>query len=194
MIIGHQTLYSFAVLLLNSFLFGIAFSVGYTVFVSFPSLFASCHKICEGYKAFLRNVRMHKSCVTTRSICDFLTCVCLSTIVCFLLFVFNSGQFRPSVLIVFILGFLLGKSLLQRLLQASISLLAYVLMRIVYTAYAPIYRILKWTTSWISRLVSTIIRKQRLSMMKKYTKNQIEQLEHAAEFGFIDEYYKELLK
>lgn len=194
MIITTQTACEFALLLFSSFISGIALSVLYLISDAVPAITLSWKTVRAGYKFFGEYFRCCESNKYVAASSDFMICIVAACTVCSLTFVFNSGQFRIITVAVMLFGFFGGKYLLERPANWLITVISYVLIKTVLFVSFPAVWLTKLICRSFHRTVAGIVRRRRLSLMKKYTKERLDELEAYTEFGLVDQYYKELIK
>ncbi len=194
MIIATQTAYGFALLLISSLVSGIILSALYLVLAVVPAIASSGRTVRDGYKSFRERVKCYVSNKYFTTALDFLIFIIAACTVCSLVFVFNGGQFRIIPVAALCMGFFCGKYLFTGLLNSFVTVFAYFLMKALFFVSFPIVCLIGCFGNLIRRIIAKAVIRHKLSLMKKYTKRQLDKLEAFTEFGLVDQYYKDLIK
>ena len=194
MIITTQTAQGFALLLLSSFVAGILMSMLYLFLTAIPSIAVSFKAASNGYRKFNECVMSQKESPVFMASADFLICIISACAISSLTFIFYGGQFRFASVPTLCLGFFWSKLLLARSFRSLVTIISFVMIKTVLIVTYPIVLLLRLFCRSVGRIIAKSASRRRLSVMKKYTKEQLDKLEVLTEFGLIEQSYKELIK
>ena len=194
MIITTQTAYGFAQLLLSAFVAGVLLSILYIFLITIPSIALSCKAVSKGYKIFSEYVKCRRVNAFFATSTDFLICIIGAFVICTLIFIFYGGQFRSSSVAVLCLGFFLSKSLFSKPIGTLIIIISFFVIKTVSVITCPVVMLIRLLYVTAARIIGNSVARHRMSVMKKYTRKQIDKLEALTEFGLIELSYKELIK
>ena len=123
---------------------------------------------------------------------DMISCILAACFMLFTSFIYNSGNFRLFSIPAVLLGFFLGKNVLCRVFKCINNWILFCLKWIFDIVSFPLI----WMAIFISRYISrTIVKNKKTRRDKfliKYTKQCFSRIADEAQYGLIDDYYKDL--
>ena len=129
-----------------------------------------------------------------RAAADILLCIAAASSLLFSAFVHNSGNFRLLSVIIFVIGVMAGRLVVRKILAPILIRIFFVIKRVTDILFVPVILISSLLFKAVSRLIGRIFKVFRNKYLQKYTSNRFEGINKDAEFGLLDEYYKEVIK
>lgn len=146
------------------------------------------------YKAFSVYAKSRKSSFKAIILADFLTCILFASLVLCVSFIFNSGNFRILSVAVMLAGLAIGHMILKGIINELVLLILFVIKWIINIASFPFILVGQRIVKIIIKLLGRIKSRRNNKLIQKYTAFCFEKIEKNAEYGLIDDYYKELIK
>ncbi len=182
-------------LFVASFLFGITLYL-VSAFLNSGSLVLSaiaCNRF-PTFKTFFDRIRSRKMSSGAMIASDYILCLLFASSILCVTFIFNSGNFRILTLVVMLIGFVTGRRILTRMINKIIILILFLIKWIINIALFPFIWVGKRIVKIVIKLLGRIKSRRNNKLIQKYTAFCFEKIEKDAEYGLIDDYYKELLK
>ena len=194
MIITIQNSNDIFLMLLSSLISGVALSLLYVLFISFPTAVSSLKYVSDGYEKFSRSVLQLEIGKTVTFVSDLGVCLIAACSVCINSYVYNSGMLRFSVVAALILGYLLGKAVLRGFAISAFRFVFFAVAKLFWIVSYPFAAVLKLSCRLLMDLIGRLAWRIRVVALKKFTKYSFDKLEKLAEFGFVDQFYKDMMK
>lgn len=123
---------------------------------------------------------------------DLIACLLAASFLLLTTFIYNSGSFRLISIPAFIFGFVFGRKSLSQIIKYLINRIFFSLKWIFDIVVFPI----TWLTNNVIRLLLFVVKriknKHRTRILTKYTAHCFSHIKDEAQYGLIDDYYKEL--
>lgn len=147
-----------------------------------------------GYGKFMACINKAKPRKLLISVSDYIACVTLTVLLLCLTFVYNSGRFRLISVVLLIIGFSLGVTILFRPMLRLTALSMFCLKWLADIVLFPImwiFRIIKRTAT---KLIGKLYAICNAIIERKYTSYKFSRIKKEARYGLLDDYCKEKIK
>lgn len=129
-----------------------------------------------------------------RATADILLCIVAASSLLFSAFIHNSGNFRILSVVVFVIGLMAGRLAVSKILAPILMRIFFAFKRATDLLFAPVILIASILFKTLSRLIGKIFKIFKNKYLRNYTSNRFNGINKDAEFGLLDEYYKEVIK
>lgn len=195
MTITRHTAADLFLLIIAAFICGLVISCVYEIIRSLPSfVYAYKHARFPKYKPFVHDMLTRDVGKATLVFADVVLCLLFAVGVLIVSFIFNSGNFRMSAPLAMILGYIAGACVFGKAIRYALLNILFILKWIFDIAMFPIIWLCEKFIGCFSSIYKKLLSIRNKRLIERYTAQRISQIDKTAEFGLIEEYYKELLK